>query len=138
MGWIKRIGLWTLCVVSADLIVILAWQVVMYTLGVTSFSASPESGILSALIFFILMSLSLLVPGWLVVLPIVVGFKRAEGRCFLTLGAFVTLLGPVIAFHFEHDVSLAGMALAVSFLSIASYLFALRHFSRDSIEQVTT
>lgn len=141
MNWIKRIGLWSVSVLAAEILVISAFLVIMSSLPSAStspFSSGP--GLLVSFIFFGGLSISLLVPGWLLALPLILIFRRVDGWRLWILGTLVTLLGPVIAGFWSgglirFDFSMAEWGLGVSFLSIAMYLTAFRRLSRSSIEQ---
>jgi hypothetical protein len=142
MSWIKRIGLWSLSVLAADLIVITIW----FTWGRLAYDAG--SNFLEGLVFFVGMSFWLLVPGWLLVLPLILAFRRTDGWRLWTLGTVGILLGPAIVVITMgpgavrstkgYDLSLVGMGFAVSFLSTVMYPIALRWFARDTIEQAQT
>ena len=148
MDWIRRVVLWMLSVVMADLVVIWAWMIALAVFS--GLSPNQESVSLSnfvgGLIFLPLLSLWLVVPGWLLGLPVVISVQRVGGWRSWVLGAYVTALGPAVALLFwgdrigfntvsRDDLSIGGVGLAVSLLSAAFYLAVLRRLSRDSIEQ---
>jgi hypothetical protein len=141
MSWIKRIGLWTVSVLAAEIFAISAFLVIMSSASTSPFSSG--AGLLVSFIFFWDVSISRLVTGWLLALPLVLIFRRVDGWRFWILGTLVTLLGPVIAAFWSggpirrFDFYMAEWGLGVSFLSVVFYLVALRHFSRGNIEAAT-
>jgi len=80
------------------------------------------------------------VPGWVLVLPFILVFRRVNGWRLWLLGAFAVVLGPALLTvslgrPSKDDLLFFEMGLAVSILSIGSYLIALRRFSRGNIEE---
>lgn len=144
MNWIKRIGLWSVSVLAAEVLAISAFLVIMSSLSPASNSTAPFGSGAGLLVGFMILgrlSIFLLIPGWLLALPLILIFRRVDGWRFWILGTLVTLLGPVIAGFGSSgsirnfDFSIAEWGLGVSFLSITMYLTAFRYLSRDSIEQ---
>lgn len=86
------------------------------------------------------------VPGWLLTLPMVLAFRRTDGWRFWLIGAYGTLLGPLIILTWaiackvtEHSaisdfIAMGEIAFVIAFLATAFYLSILRYSSRDSIE----
>ena len=130
----KRVGLSFLSALIAELVVDVA---------ITAADHSGVNGLLAGVIGFSMF----VIPGWLLSLPLVLAFDRADGWRAWLLGICGTLLGPAIIFvlalvakveegtPFDYPLPWAAMALAIALCSTVLYLSAFKHYSRDSVEQ---
>ena len=146
MSWIKRIGLWSVSVLTADFLVISPLSVILALFSWGSAPRAPHGlellqSVGDSFVSLQSSSLWLVVRGWLLVMPLILIFSRVDGWRFWTLGALATLLGPPIEIAWEGGPLRRGnffiVWLAVSSLSVVSYLIALRRFSRGTIEATT-
>jgi len=134
MSRIKRVGLSLGSALTSELLVGAALTVRNHG------SVADAMGNVAGLSVFV-------IPGWLLALPLVLLFNRADGWRFWVLGMYGTLLGPGIIFAWavackvtEHStikdfVDMGGIAFAIAILSTAFYLSIFKSSSRDSIEQ---
>jgi hypothetical protein len=133
---IKRVGLSFACSFVSELFLVCVIAAVD-----GSGASSLPAGIFAFSIFVI--------PGWLLSLPLVIMFDRADGWRLWVLGAYGILLGPAVIFvwavacNFEEGTPISsfmfgricGMALLIALTSTTLYLGLLRYFSCHSIEQ---
>jgi hypothetical protein len=134
MSRIKCVGLSFLSAIAAELVVDVAMSAADH---------SGANGLLAGIIGFSMF----VIPGWLLSLPLVLAFDRADGWRFWVLGIYGTILGPAIIFvfalvskvaqgtPFDYPLPLAAMALAIALCSTALYLGIFKHYSTDSMEQ---
>jgi hypothetical protein len=142
MTRIKRVGLSFACALASDLLFSSGLMVLGGNVGS---GANGGIGVVASVWIIFCSTGFLVIPGWLLSLPLVLVFDRAEGWRFWVLGIYGTLLGPailaalILAQHgsvANEDFALYfGFAFVVAFLSTAIYLSVLKHYSRDSIEQ---
>jgi ABC-type dipeptide/oligopeptide/nickel transport system permease component len=134
MSHIKRVGLSLLCALASELLVGAA---------LTARNRGGFSDVLGSAI-----GLSIFViPGWLLSLPAVLVFDRADGWRFWVLGIYGTFLGPTIILAWaiackvterstiEDFGYMGGIAFVIALLSTALYLYVFKSSSPDSIEQ---
>jgi len=134
MTRLKRVGLSFASAVTAELIV-----------GISVAISSGRDLFFEHAFGFVYFASILVIPGWLIALPIIVIPKKADSLPIWKLAVIGTLIGPGIMFaigiyaaianhtglNYKREAYyLVGLAAVVSFLTTAIYLTALELLSR--------